>query len=88
MKKVNFRTETYDIGGGFYVDIVTKNDTYESWIYNDDYGQKEIMFGCPKEQQSYGEFVDLVHANIPCYMSIYINNVIEHDYDAHAIPFN
>ena len=88
MIKVNFRTETYDIGGGFYVDIVTKNDTYESWIYNEDYGQKEFMFCCPKEQQSYGEFVDLVHANIPCYMGIYINNVIEYDYVALTMPFN
>lgn len=75
MIKTNFRTETYDIGGGFYVDIVTKNDIYESWIYHEDYGQKELMFGCPEDQQSYSEFVDIVQENISWHRDTYLSSI-------------
>ena len=86
MKTANFTTVTYDIGGGFYVDIVSKNNLYEAWIYHEDYGQKELMFGCPKEQQSYSEFVEIVYGNIPWHRDAYADSMIVDE--AFAIPFN
>lgn len=62
-------THTY-IHKGYVIDIViTKND-YEAWISMDGYGDKHMMFGMPREQQGYTEFVDIVRANIEDYMDL------------------
>ena len=54
--------------GDYYIDIVTKDDIYEAWIYTDE-STKHYMFGMPKEQQSYFEFFQIVEANIDEYKS-------------------
>lgn len=45
MKKVNIKTTTYDIGDGFRVDITQEQQMTEAWIYHEDYGIKEYIFG-------------------------------------------
>ena len=65
MIALNRRIMTYK-QGCHYVDIVTKEDMYEAWIYNED-SDKYFMFGMPKDQQSYFDFFEIVEANIDDY---------------------
>lgn len=57
------RTMTYE-HEGYLVDIVTEKDNYEAWIYLKDYGDKHMMFGMPKSQQSYFEFFEIVRDSV------------------------
>ena len=70
MIATNNKTVTYRCGE-YFVDIVTTKEGYEAWIYRKDYGKKDFMFSCPKEQQSYFEFFEIVKANIPDYAVLY-----------------
>ena len=71
MKKLKFKTYTYEFDNNFYIDIVkSPDDVYESWIYLKDYGFKMSMFGC--FANSLEGFIDLVIANIPEYINLYI----------------
>ena len=66
------RTMTYS-HDNYFVDIVTTGSHYEAWIYRDDYfyrgdkGRKRFMFGRPKDQQSYFDFMELVTNSIGDY---------------------
>ena len=48
-----FKTWTYQIidtnWHGFMVDIVDTGDSYEAWLYNKDYGIKEMFVGIPHD---------------------------------------
>ena len=63
------KTETF-IDHGYIIDIVSLRNDYEAWISCEDYGIKHLMFGMPKEQQSYKEFCDIVEANINDYKDL------------------
>lgn len=72
---------TYDVGNGFYVDIVldreSKYHTYEAWLFNHDYGQKMLMFGMPEKQQTLMEFIETVMANLPEHIDYYKEDVFD-----------
>ena len=48
-----YNTWTYQIVDtnwhGFMVDIVDTGDSYEAWLYNNDYGIKEMFIGIPHD---------------------------------------
>ena len=69
------KTITY-MCGDYLVDIVTTKEDYIAWIYKDSIGKKDLMFGCPKDQQSYFEFYEIVKANVTDYMDLYDKGVI------------
>lgn len=65
MIALNRRTMTYK-HGDYYVDIVTRDNEYEAWIFTDE-SPKFYMFGMPQEQQSYFEFYEIARENIDEY---------------------
>lgn len=49
--------------------MVTENqELYEAWLYCDGYGIMTYMFGGPKWQDTYAEFIDMVEANLEDYI--------------------
>ena len=62
---------TYFFDHHYIVDIFNVDDTYEAWLYNREYGIKDLMFGMPVEQQSFDEFLEIVEANVPEYIELY-----------------
>lgn len=77
----NIKIDTYDISdekNGYMIDIVTTDDDYESWIYHKDYSEKQLMYGCPREKQSYEEFINLVEmGDIKGYIKYYEHSVMD-----------
>ena len=79
MKKVNNKTTTYEYEIKIYVDIVETPDSFEAWIYDKDYGIKELMWGEPKNNmrfnepytQTFEEFKKLVSTSIKDYIGSY-----------------
>ena len=65
------RTITYVYDNDYMVDLVATRDSFESWMYNKDYTTKMFLFGVPKDQQSYFEFMQLVKKTIPDYIENY-----------------
>lgn len=66
---------TYELGYGFYVDIVNDKECYSAWLFHERYGIKELMFGmrCNLE-----EFLELVESDTDS-IRIYIENREEED---------
>lgn len=66
---------TYELGNGFYVDIVKEKDCYSAWLFHEWYGIKELMFGmrCGLE-----EFLELVESDTDS-IRIYIEKREEED---------
>ena len=62
---------TYCFDSHYMVEIFKVDDTYEAWLYNREYGIKDLMFGMPVEQQSFDEFLEIVEANVPEYIELY-----------------
>lgn len=49
--------------------MVTENqELYEAWLYCDGFGIMTYMFGGPKWQDTYAEFIDMVEANLEDYI--------------------
>jgi hypothetical protein len=70
-------TKTYEIHQegieeGFRLDITDNGKVYDAFLYHKQYGTKSLMFGCPKEQQSYDDFLEIVRCNILEYIPDYI----------------
>ena len=65
MKKLAYATETYEtMIPGFIVDIVSKPDMYEAWLYHEKYGVKSMMFGMDKENISHDPFLEIVFCTL------------------------
>ena len=81
MTEMNIKTRTYYIGNNFYIDIVDilLTDFYEAWIWNEEYGIKELMFAMPTEQQTYNEFVEIVRKNAYEYMNTFVDDNFNDD---------
>ena len=87
MKRANLKTYTYEAGNGFMVDIVVKEDMFEAWIYHENYGVKDMMWGSPKTYTRFGEtheetlksFKALVEANIPEHAMFYAEQYMDED---------
>ena len=83
MKKVNNEITTYEYEIKICVDIVETPDSFEAWIYDKDYGIKELMWGEPKNNirfnepytQTFEGFKKLVNASIKNYIGDYYMSV-------------
>ena len=81
MKMTSIKIDTYDISDekdGYMIDIVTTDEDYEAWIYHKDYTDKQFMYSCSKEQETYESFIKLVtmgniKGHIKYYQNTYIN---------------
>lgn len=73
MKKLSQKHERYQ-HGKYYIDIFEEKTTYEAYLRHKDYGVSDLMFGEPKTQTSYEEFLDLVKRNLPDYIETYKYN--------------
>ena len=75
MIQANYITTTYNYDGKYLVDIIVKKDEqcYEAWLYNKDYGVKDLMFGVPMDEntKSEREFLTLVLNNIQEHINLY-----------------
>lgn len=58
---------------GFLVDIVTRDDEYEVWLYHQNYGVKSLMFGVSNLNTSYNDFLSMVIYNVEDYVLFYCN---------------
>ena len=75
-------TTTYNyqdnIYHGFCVDISTDGDTIEAFLYHRDYGIKSLMWGgMLTKDQTAESFKDLVFANIPDYIKLYLDEYMD-----------
>ena len=67
--------------GDYRVDMEFKDDSYDAWLYREDYGVKDYMFGCPKEYYNTkqkraitytpDDFYEMIEANIDDYIRDY-----------------
>lgn len=71
IKLDDVKTETFWVRDLFFVDVNTLPENYEAWIYHKEYGVKMLMFGMPKYQQSYEEFLELVDDDAATYIDNY-----------------
>ena len=79
MKKANNKITTYEYNKNICVDIVETPDSFEAWIYDKDYGIKELMWGEPKNNMRFNEpytqtfegFKKLVSASVKDYIESY-----------------
>lgn len=66
------KIEVIDMTKGWLMDVVTTKDTYEFWIYRENIGIKSLMFGLPKDKQSYDQALEIAKINYPDYMDDYM----------------
>lgn len=66
---------TYEIGHGFYADIMKDKDLYSAWLFHERYGIKELMFGMRCDLE---EFLELVESDTDS-IRIYIEQREEED---------
>lgn len=87
MKLLSVKTETYDVGEGFMVDVVEDGEMFVMWIWHKDYGVKNYCFGSPIENYQNGEphtvtkeeFMESVEANIQDSIEEYREEVMGED---------
>ena len=87
MKKVNLSTETFDIGGGFFVDVQEELErqngkpVYGFWLCHQQYGVKTMMIGLPMEKleyQKYGSLDELI-PDLEIYIQGYREEVMDEE---------
>lgn len=61
---------TYEIGHGFYADIMKDGELYSAWLFHKSYGIKDLMFGM---KCSLDEFLELVESDTQS-IEIYISS--------------
>lgn len=79
MKKTEIKTTTYSYTKEYLVDVVETDEDYEAYIYTAENVFKLLMFGCPKEQQTKSEFLDVVDANMDEFITEYESTIIEEE---------
>lgn len=73
MKKINIETEFYKFGP--YIAEIRKTDTsWEYYLQHKDNGIVSLIFGCPKSECTYEQFLDLVDVNIQDDIKFYKEN--------------
>lgn len=77
MTKTDIKTSTYNVGEGFFVDIVDLKEIYEIYLYHETIGVKELMFGLPKGSITFKNCIEIVERNLE--NENYIQNYI-YDY--------
>ena len=74
-KKSNaFLTVTYEVKDNYFLDLVTKEDSYEAWIYNSQYGIKTMIYGVPRYQNTKEEFLEILEETIDEDINFYKEN--------------
>ena len=71
---------TYEIGDGFFIDIVENNgpnESYEAWMYHEQYSVKSLMFELMKSGVTIDEFIETVKKNIRQHKRIYITEYMD-----------
>lgn len=71
-KSAYSKTETYEMGKGFMLDVVEERDTYEAWIWRQGFGVKDLAFGVPKSKTTKEEFIDLAEQNFTLHAKRYV----------------
>lgn len=87
MKLLSVKTETYDVGEGFMVDVVENGEEFVMWITHKDHGTKQYCFGSPIQNWQWDEphkiskdeFLEMVEANLPEYIEEYREEVMGED---------
>lgn len=79
MKEIKQESRVYEYDDDFRVEVVTGDENYEAWLWHKDYGIKSLMFGMPKSQQSYEEFLDTVEATIVMDITQYANEYMDEE---------
>lgn len=72
---INIKTRTYEYDSNFYVDIVENDTMYEAYIYDPIYTFKKFMFGVPKNQSNYEDFLDVVFNDVDNYTEYYFEDI-------------
>ena len=74
-KRTEIKITTYDAGDGFLVDIVERINNgepiYEAFLYRDDNGVKDLMFGYFKKNTTRKEFMEMVECSLYEYEAQY-----------------
>ena len=60
---------TYEIGHGFYADIMKDGDLYSAWLFHKSYGIKDLMFGMKCSLEEFLELVESDTQSIEIYIS-------------------
>lgn len=78
MKAVNIVAYTYTDNLGWYIDILvnSEKESFESWIYYEDYAIKHFMFGMQFKHISFTDFQNLVFAEYQDYTGDYVEEVM------------
>ena len=65
MKKIQIKTETYELKDGFYIDVqedltelnkTGSSDVIGFWLYHKNYGIKNFLFGGKKKDFNYASY--------------------------------
>lgn len=72
---------TYDVGDGFYVDMVldreSKYHSYEAWMFHKDYGVKQLMYGIPIDEMSFERFETSIKCSVAEHKRFYRDEVFD-----------
>lgn len=50
MKSPCLRTQTYEMGKGYMLDVTEGRDTFEAWVWREGFGVKDLMFSALKSK--------------------------------------
>ena len=71
-KQINQTTTTYEIQTNYFVDIVRRNNEIEIFLYNIEYGIKDLIFGIVDNNETDTDILDVIESNhIQGYISQY-----------------
>lgn len=86
LSKEEKRVKTYRFENNWLVDIIKTEDKktseplYDVWLYRDDYGVKDYMFGLYlKDLNGLEELLDIIESQIDDYKKIYWDLHIQED---------
>lgn len=68
-----------DIYNGFILEIEEKKDIFDLWLYHNNTGIKDYIFGLPKdnpESKTIEDCLSIAVNNLPSYISTYIEEYI------------
>ena len=60
MKKLHFKTEVYDVGNGYRVEVVITTDFYEAWFWHTDCDVKVLLLKTSKWHDYDTDFMCMV----------------------------
>lgn len=67
MKSPCLRTQTYEMGDGYMLDVTEGRDTYEAWVWREGFGVKDLMFSALKSKMGMDDFMLMAEKNYPRY---------------------